>query len=182
MLMAEIESRQQVLNAGGFLSVSDQRAGVPPVEQLPYILLLLDSWEGFNAAFEGLDGGRLVSSLQHVLREGSGAGIVAVLTGDRSLLLGRMATLADFRLVLRFNDQTSFSLAGLNPRALPDHIPPGRAFRVESGREIQVALIDRDVTGPGQVAAIQRASAAATESAADIPRTSPRCTGRRAPE
>ena len=110
---------------------------------------------GFTTAFENIDGGRLVSSLLYLLREGSSAGLCVVLTGDRSVLLGKMATMTEDRLVLRLNDRSGYALAGLNPRHLPSEIPVGRAFRADSGREIQIALLAPDIGGPSQVRALE---------------------------
>ena len=69
-LLGEIDRRQSLLASAGFSSVSDQRAGSAPEHRLPYVLVLLDAWEGFTAAFDGVDNGRLVSAFQHILREG----------------------------------------------------------------------------------------------------------------
>jgi S-DNA-T family DNA segregation ATPase FtsK/SpoIIIE len=153
-LTADVGHRQSTLAAGGFSSVAEQHLHCQPSDRLPYLLLMIDRWEGFTTAFESFDGGRLVSSLQYLLREGSSAGLSIVLTGDRSVLLGKMATMTEFRLVLRLNDRASYSLAGLNPRHLPDEIPAGRAFRADSGREIQIALLAPETGGPPQVRAL----------------------------
>jgi S-DNA-T family DNA segregation ATPase FtsK/SpoIIIE len=169
-LLADIEHRQRILATGGFSNLSDQRMSVPPDQQLPFVLVLLDRWEGFNAAFEGLDGGRLVTSFQHLLREGPGAGVRVVVTGDRTVLVGRMATMAEFRLVLRLNDRSSYSLAGLNPRHLPEEVPAGRAFRADSGQEIQVAVLSPEPTGPAQVLALRQIAEQCHTSASTVPR------------
>jgi S-DNA-T family DNA segregation ATPase FtsK/SpoIIIE len=155
-LAAEVKQRQSVLAAGGFANISDQRAGVPAEERLAYILVLLDRWEGFTTTFDGIDGGRVVSAFQNLLREGPGVGLLGVLTGDRTVLVGRMATMAEQRLVLRLNDRASYSMAGLNPRRLPEEVPAGRAFRADSGREIQVAMLSKEPTGPAQVMALNK--------------------------
>ena len=42
---------------------------------LPYLLLLLDRFEGFLAAFENVDGGMLVDALLRLLREGPSVGL-----------------------------------------------------------------------------------------------------------
>ena len=63
--------------------------------------------------------------------------------------------MTELRLVLRLNDRSSYSLAGLNPRNLPDQVPSGRAFRADSGREIQIAVLAAGATGPEQLAAVK---------------------------
>ena len=74
----------------------------------------------------------------------------------------------------------SYSLAGLNPRNLPDQVLPGRAFRADSGREIQIAVLAAGATGPEQLAAVRelaqrrRADTAAT-GAKPLPEPIARC-------
>jgi S-DNA-T family DNA segregation ATPase FtsK/SpoIIIE len=171
-LLADVVQRQSALAAGGFSNLSDQRLSVPAEHRLPFVLVLLDRWEGFTAAFEGIDGGRLVASFQHLLREGPGVGVRVVVTGDRSVLVGRMATMTEFRLVLRLNDRSSYSLAGLNPRHLPQEVPVGRAFRADSGQEIQIAVLSTEPTGPAQVAALRQIAEQSRLSARAVPKES----------
>ena len=66
----------------------------PRATRLPYLVVLLDRWEGFNAEFETVDNGRLVSSFLHLMREGPGAGVRIVVTGDRSATSARFSSLA----------------------------------------------------------------------------------------
>jgi DNA segregation ATPase FtsK/SpoIIIE, S-DNA-T family len=155
-LTEETTRRQQILARGGFSAISDQRHAVLPEERLPYLVVLLDRWEGFAAEFEALDGGRLVSALQHLMREGPGVGLRVVVTGDRSATSPRFASLVERMIMLRLNDRTTYSMAGLNPRHLPDKIPTGRGFDARSGIEVQFALLDGDPSGPAQVAALHR--------------------------
>jgi DNA segregation ATPase FtsK/SpoIIIE, S-DNA-T family len=164
-LLDELSRRQQLLADSGFADVSEQRAAAPPGQRLPYIVLLLDRWEGFVTAFDEIDGGRLVSDLVRLLREGASAGLKVVITGDRSALTGRVANAVEDRIALRLNDRSDFGLLGLTPRALPDAIPPGRGFLAESAVEVQFAVLAEDPTGAAQVAAMQEVgrSAAARE-------------------
>ncbi len=150
MLVEQIQSRQAIFSHGGWSSLPEQRRSVPKSERLPYLLVMVDRWDAFKSAFEGLDGGRLVSAVHQILTEGQAVGVRMVVTGDRSLLIGRMATLAETRLVMRFNDRSSYGLAGLNPHRLPDQISPGRAFRADSGVEVQVGVLVDDTSGAGQ--------------------------------
>ncbi len=155
-LTEETTRRQQIWAQGGFSSISDQRGAVRPDQRLPYLVVLLDRWEGFAAEFDALDGGRLVSAMQHLMREGPGIGLRVVVTGDRSAASPRFASLVERMIMLRLNDRTTYSMAGLNPRHLPDKIPTGRGFDARSGIEMQFALLDGDPSGPAQVAALHR--------------------------
>ena len=57
----------------------------------------------------------------------------------RQLFFQDSITLADGKLVLKLTERSDYSLANLNPRKLPDDIPPGRAFRSETAIEVQIA-------------------------------------------
>ncbi len=162
-LLAETAERQQLLARTGFATIADQRRLSPPEARLPYIVVLLDRWEGFNAEFETLDGGRLVNAFMHLMREGPGAGVRIVVTADRSGTTPRFSSLAERILMLRLNDRTVYSVLGLNPRNLPDRIGPGRGFYTREGTELQVGLLARDPSGPAQVAAIEELAGQARE-------------------
>ncbi len=159
-LHAEVARRRQVLAATGFVSLAEQRAAVKPGERLPWMLLIMDGWDGFVAAFDDHDHGRLVESVLRLLREGAAVGLRAVFTGDRSGLGGQASTVFDTHLVLRMADPADYAHAGIDERRVPARMPPGRV--IEAGqdgasiRESQVALLDRDPSGTAQVAALQR--------------------------
>ncbi len=160
-LRAEVSRRQQLLAEAGHASLAEYRqAG----HRLPWLVLMLDRWEGYVAAFEGYDYGRLLESLMQLLREGPAVGLRAVVTGDRSCLLGQISTLFDNRLLLRLTDPTDYGLAGFPLKGLPTSIPPGRALSLgQSGIvEHQIALLSPDPAGPAQVAALQSLARAAS--------------------
>jgi DNA segregation ATPase FtsK/SpoIIIE, S-DNA-T family len=161
-LRAEIGRRQQVLAADGFAGVAEQRAACPdPERRLPWMLLLFDWWEGYVAAYEQYDYGRLIESILLILREGPAAGLRAVVTTDRAALLGQVGTVFQRRLVLNLADKDDAAYAGLNVRAMPRLQPSGRVVFLGSSQmlEGQVALLGRaasepDPSGPAQVAAL----------------------------
>ncbi|NUR88364.1 MAG: cell division-like protein, partial [Nonomuraea sp.] len=169
-LLEVIAERQQLLAAQGFADVAEQRAAAPPGEGLPYLLVLFDRWEGFMAAFDGYDHGVLVEQWLQILQEGAGAGVKVVVTGDRGTLIGRISTQFDDRLVLKLTDPTDYSYVGLKTQDVPEHLPPGRAFRATTGlREVQVALLDPDPAGAAQVSALQEIARRAGERHAGLP-------------
>ncbi|GAA1503382.1 FtsK/SpoIIIE domain-containing protein [Sphaerisporangium rubeum] len=167
-LRTEVGRRQQALAEAGYASLAEARAawrrepgrGLPP---MPWLVLLLDRWEGFAAAFEGYDYGRLLEALMQLLREGPAVGLRAVVTADRSGLLGQISTLFEDRLIMRLADPADYGLAGLPARGLPSAMPPGRALSVtEQGVvESQIALLTEDPSGPAQVAELQALARAA---------------------
>ncbi|GAA3235508.1 FtsK/SpoIIIE domain-containing protein [Actinocorallia longicatena] len=164
-LSAEVSRRQQLLSAAGFATLAEQRATVSPGERLPWMLLLLDRWEGFTAAFEHYDYGRLLNSLIRLLQEGSAVGLRAVFTGDRTGLTGQVATVFDRRLILRMADPSDYGYAGIPDSQIPAHVPPGRALRVAPNaplEESQIGLLGQDPSGPAQVAALTALAAAGT--------------------
>ncbi|MEI8412570.1 MULTISPECIES: FtsK/SpoIIIE domain-containing protein [unclassified Kribbella] len=161
-LQATIGQRQQELASKGFADLTEQRRASPPDERMPYLLVLLDRWEGFVAAFESVDGGRLVDAWMQILQEGAGAGVKVVMTADRSALMGRISTLMEDRLMLRMTDPSDFLLIGMPTKEVPEKFPAGRGFRAQGLLETQVALLTDDDDGTAQVAALHRIGAEAT--------------------
>jgi S-DNA-T family DNA segregation ATPase FtsK/SpoIIIE len=154
-LATELTRRQELLAAAGFADIREQRAAVHPAERLPHVFVLLDRWEGFTSTLGELEAGGLTGVLTRLLSEGASAGMHLVMTGDRSLLVGRISALCEEKLVFKLAEKEDYRLAGLNPRELPDDVPPGRAVRAGSGAELQVALLGPDASGQGQAAELQ---------------------------
>ncbi|WP_067826272.1 FtsK/SpoIIIE domain-containing protein [Actinomadura kijaniata] len=158
-LSAEVARRQQLLAEAGFASLAEQRAAVAATDRLPWMVLMLDRWEGFTAAFEHYDYGRLVDQVLRLLREGAAVGLRAVFTGDRSGLTGQVSTVFDRRLILRMADPNDYGYAGLQDKQVPAAMPPGRALEVVGPgvppRESQIGLLGDDPSGTAQVSALQ---------------------------
>lgn len=168
-LTDEVTHRQQVLAAGGYADVGEQRAAEPADRRLPYVVLALDRWEGFVPALGELDGGRLTDAVLLLLREGASVGVHLLVSGDRSLLSGRMATLVERRLVLRLADRTDYALAGIAVRDVPETMPDGRGLWSADGAEVQVALLPGDPSGQGQAQALAALAATLPGVPADAP-------------
>ena len=126
-LAAELSRRQDLLADGGFAGITEQRAAAPAGERLPHLLVMLDRWEGFTTTLG--ETGDLTEVITRILSEGASAGIHLVMTGDRSLLAGRIAALCEDKLVFKLAEKDDYALAGLRARDLPGEIPPGRAFQ-----------------------------------------------------
>jgi DNA segregation ATPase FtsK/SpoIIIE, S-DNA-T family len=170
MLLREATRRQSMLAQYGYGDLAEQRANSPAAERLPYLILLLDRWEGFMSSFDDIDAGRITQNMLRLLREGPGVGIRAVIAGDRSVLMGRLASAVEDKLLLRMSDKTDYSMAGLRPKDMPDKVDPGRGFRGETGIEVQVALLSDDPAGPAQVARINEVATTTTERDRNVPR------------
>ena len=130
---------------------------------------LLDRWEGFTSTLGELEAGSLTEILTRLLSEGASVGMHLVMTGDRSLLLGRISSLCEEKLVFKLAEKDDYRLAGLNPRDLPDNMPPGRALPAGTGTELQVALLAPDASGQGQAAALQAIAAHCRSRDAAVP-------------
>ncbi|MFI0447763.1 FtsK/SpoIIIE domain-containing protein [Actinomadura sp. 6N118] len=158
-LAAEIARRQQLLAEAGFASLAEQRSAVAAPDRLPWMVLMLDRWEGFVGAFEHYDYGRLVDAVLRLLREGAAVGLRAVFTGDRSGLSGQVSTVFDRRLVLRMADPNDYGYAGLQEKQVPAEMPPGRVLEMAGAgtppRESQIGLLGDDPSGAAQIAALQ---------------------------
>jgi S-DNA-T family DNA segregation ATPase FtsK/SpoIIIE len=164
-LRSEISRRQQLLAARGFAGLAEQRAATTGADRLPWMLLLLDGWEGYVAAFENLDYGRLIEALLQILREGSAVGLRAVFTTDRTALIGQTGAIFAQRMIFRLTDRADASLAEIAERALPGHQPEGRLmfYAKPNPLESHIALLDPDPSGVAQVAALRALAAQARE-------------------
>ncbi|WP_277959132.1 FtsK/SpoIIIE domain-containing protein [Frigoribacterium faeni] len=168
-LVDETYRRQQVLAAGGHAGAVEQRRASPEGDRLPHLVVMIDRWEGFTGSFAEIEHGKLVDQVGVLLREGAAVGLHVLVTGDRQLVAGRLAALVDDKLLLRLTDRADYALAGLNARALPDVLPPGRGFTAETSIETQVALIDAEATGQAQAEALRRRAASAAHRDRDVP-------------
>ncbi|MES4891779.1 FtsK/SpoIIIE domain-containing protein [Streptomyces sp. NPDC096012] len=170
-LSSEVQRRMALLGEGGFTDINEQRQAVPAGERLSHIVLLLDRWEGFVPSLGDLNGGALQDAIFQLMREGASVGVHVVLSGDRSLLLGRISTLTENKMALQLSDPGDVSLIGLNPRKIPAKIPAGRAFRAQGGVETHVALLVEDPSGQSQSAALQSIGASAEDRDTAVPRS-----------
>lgn len=153
-LLEETERRQALLAGTGAASLTEYRSQVAPHDKPPYVVLVLDGWEGFVQSYEPVDGGQPVETLLRLIREGAAAGIRVVVTSDRSGLGVRLSGLIARRVVLPLADRGDYGLAGIPARAVPGHLPPGRGLLPDSGLECQIAVVSEDPSGAAQTAAL----------------------------
>ncbi|MFG3134681.1 FtsK/SpoIIIE domain-containing protein [Streptomyces sp. NPDC048211] len=156
-LTDEISRRQQLLAMEGLSSAAEQRAGAAPEDRLPWMVLLLDGWEGYTSALEGIDYGRLIEMIIKIFREGAAVGVKVVMTADRSGFSGQVSPSFGDKLILRMTDSSDYTLAGLSTRETPKSMPSGRALRMTDHgvQESQIALLTPDPAGQAQVAALR---------------------------
>ncbi|MGW2646750.1 FtsK/SpoIIIE domain-containing protein [Streptomyces sp. NPDC001393] len=170
-LSGELTRRQDLFAEKGYADIGEQRAAASEGERLPHIVLLLDRWEGWLPTLGEYNHGELSDQLMAMMREGASVGIHMVITGDRQLLSGRIASLTEDKYGLRLADRSDFSMLDINARKVPEEIPPGRAFRAETATETQFALLAEDTTGQGQAAALIAIGDAAAARDAGVPRS-----------
>ncbi|MFJ2832671.1 FtsK/SpoIIIE domain-containing protein [Streptomyces sp. NPDC087263] len=170
-LKSELTQRQDLLSEKGFADIGEQRASSAENERLPHLVVLLDRWEGWLPTLGEYNHGELTDELQTMMREGASVGIHLVVTGDRQVLLGRMASLTEEKYGLRLADRSDFTMLGINARKVPEEIPPGRGFKNETATETQFALLSQDLTGQGQAAALAAIGETAATRDAQLPRT-----------
>jgi S-DNA-T family DNA segregation ATPase FtsK/SpoIIIE len=153
-LRRETERRLEVLAVGGHADISEQRSAAAPAERMPYLVVMIDRWEGFMSAFDQVDNGRLTDAVLDVAREGGSVGIRLVVTGDRTVLLGKLAGMVDDRLCLALTEPADYALAGMDPRRVPPLLGPGRAVRSGDQAEVQVAVPGTGPSGAAQAEAV----------------------------
>jgi DNA segregation ATPase FtsK/SpoIIIE, S-DNA-T family len=142
-LQRGMESRRRQMADGG------ARAGE---RGLPRIVLLLDGYANFTAAFERVDFGAPVQALGRLAADGRALGLHVVMTADRRAdVPGSLAGVVPTRIVLRRATDDEYAALGL-PRArnADRDLPAGRGFTAD-GRELQVAWVAPDeIPGRGR--------------------------------
>ncbi|USQ75365.1 FtsK/SpoIIIE domain-containing protein [Ornithinimicrobium cryptoxanthini] len=166
-LITLVEARQRDLAARGHTSLSEQRASGD--QPWPLVVLVIDGWARFAEVFGEADRGRPFDQVTQLLREGLAVGVVALLTGDRTLLGGRIAPLVPQLWALRLTDPSDLLLAGLTRGQVPSRMPPGRVVRLRDGVVGQVATVGASAEGADQVTALDRLVRASLDHSASVP-------------
>ena len=143
-LRTTLERRKLVLAQAGAFALSEYLAQ-PDAEPLPRVLVLLDGYAGFAAAFERVNLGALVDALPRLVADGRPVGLHFAITADRrGAVPNTLAGIVPAKLVLRMADDDEFAALGVPLKAVRGvHLPPGRGF-FPDGVEFQVAW-DGDV-------------------------------------
>nr|WP_269328727.1 FtsK/SpoIIIE domain-containing protein [Kineosporia babensis] len=154
-LSEELEHRHQLLAQHTVADLPELRIKLGREHAPAHLFLFVDGWDALATMLSEYDGGVLYAVLQEILREGAGAGIHAIMTSERALSAGRVASLSDNKLMLRMTDRSDLSMIGVPANRLPTVIPPGRAWRTQDQVEVQVALLAADYSGQGQALALK---------------------------
>ncbi len=161
LLRRAVDDRSRRFAEQGVSTLAEYAQAVGSEAAPPRIMLLLDSYAGFTAAFERVDLGALVDALARIVSDGRAAGVHVVATADRRNAVPQaVASLIARKLVLRQADEDEYGTLGLDRRATRGaELPPGRGF-AEGSLEIQTPLVGDDPAGERVAAAIAAEAAA----------------------
>jgi DNA segregation ATPase FtsK/SpoIIIE, S-DNA-T family len=171
-LRATLERRRTLFGEHGVFTLSELRARGAG-ESVPRILVLLDNYAGFVAAFERVNLGELVEALPRLVGDGRPLGVHFAISADRrGAVPNSLAGIVPAKVVLRMADADEYTSLGVPARSVRGaQLPPGRGF-LPGGTELQIAVPGGDPSAEGQAAAI---AALAEETRARFPgREAPR--------
>lgn len=136
-------------------SLPEYRRNAPAAADSARVFVLLDSYPGFQAIHERIEGGRWMDLFTRLVADGRGVGIHFVVTADRrSSVPMAIVSAIPRRLVLRLANDDEYSNAGEPAGILSQHSPPGRA--IVDGTEVQVAVLGGTSNGERQADEIAR--------------------------
>ena len=158
-LTGELTARTRLLSAAGHSDLAECRESQPPGGRTPFLLVFVDRYDALVTALEHIDGGRLIQQLHRLMRDGLAAGIRFVVTGDRLLLTGRLAALAENKIVLRMADRADYVVAGLRSRTVPADMPNGRGFGMPGDELLQIAVLTGQAQGATENGALRELAA-----------------------
>ncbi|MEO3749628.1 FtsK/SpoIIIE domain-containing protein [Streptomyces sp. B6B3] len=148
-LLDELTSRQARLARRNVGTLTELRAKLPAAERPAHLLVLIDGWDALIETMEKVDGGRTLEDLLRLLREGAATGIHLIATSERRLLGGRPGQHNDRRVLLRQSDRMDYALIGVNRKAVPEHVPPGRGWFAPGGAEGQILTLPLNALAKG---------------------------------
>ncbi|WP_062303045.1 FtsK/SpoIIIE domain-containing protein [Demequina subtropica] len=173
-LLHELTRRQALLSAAGVGSIGEQRArATSPEDRPPTIAVVVDGWERASATMSPDEMTAMRDRMMRIVREGPAAGMALLMTGDRTLPADRVAGAITTMYVLPLRDIADYRSAGVMIRELPASLPPGRALHGPDGREMQVVVPSRDVSGEAQHRQVQAIVAEVAEHWAERPAQRP---------
>lgn len=116
-----------------------RRMGGP--EGRPAVVLLLDNYGGFSAAFDHPSDLGYRETLRRIVADGPGVGVFVAMSADQAAAVPtNLAALIPEKLIFRLADLFDYATLGLPNRDLPD-LPNGRAIQIGGGRVLQIADI-----------------------------------------
>lgn len=105
----------------------------------PTIVLLLDNFAGFTAAFDDVGGRELLDAFARLYAEGPGVGIHIAMSAERAgSVPAPLAALTHQKLVFRLPDTYDYGAFGIARRQVPSFVP-GRALVAADAQVVQIA-------------------------------------------
>jgi S-DNA-T family DNA segregation ATPase FtsK/SpoIIIE len=152
-LRERIDQRAVAFAAVRASSLPEYRRSAPDGPTTSRILVLLDSYPGFQAMHERIEAGRWLDVFTRLVADGRQVGVHVVITADRrtSVPMALVSSLPR-RLVLRLSSDDEYANAGEPAGILSATSPPGRA--ILDGQELQVAVLGGSSSGERQADAV----------------------------
>jgi S-DNA-T family DNA segregation ATPase FtsK/SpoIIIE len=136
-------------------SLPEYRRNAPDGSSVARVLVLLDSYPGFQAMHERIDGGKWLDLFARLVADGRQVGIHFVITADRRTSIPMtVASSVPRKLVLRLGNDDEYLNAGEPVGILSPTSPPGRS--IMDGTEVQVAVLGGTSNGERQADEISR--------------------------
>lgn len=139
-LKAEIDRRATLFADARASSMAEYRMAGPDGGTLARVVILLDGYDNFLAAYESLDRGRWAELMPRLVADGRSLGVHFVVTASRrSSLPLSLHSAIPARLVMRLANDDEYMALGADPVGFDLDTPPGRARL--GGTEVQVAVL-----------------------------------------
>ena len=115
--------------------------GASPDETNPPVILLVDGFAAFRDTYEHLSGGsNPFQDLVEIARSGRNVGVHIVFASERAANFpAALAASIPERLSLTLTAEADYQLLGV-PRSALEDAPPGRAIRIGTDEELQIAV------------------------------------------
>jgi S-DNA-T family DNA segregation ATPase FtsK/SpoIIIE len=119
------------------------------------IIVLVDGLGAFRQAYETGQRARWFDTLSAIAAEGRQVGVHVVVSADRpGAVPSSLASALQRRVVLRLANENDEAMLGVPRDVLSPKTPPGRGLL--DGSDVQVGILGKDPSTPGQAAAIAR--------------------------
>lgn len=113
------------------------------------VTIVIDGWESLHDNLIRINHGLAADEMLRHVQRAHQFQRTFVITGGRLVLASKLAALLEVKIVMRQNDQTEYSLAGLRPAQVPTAMPAGRGLVLPHAHVVQfvtAAHTDSDMT------------------------------------
>ncbi len=159
-LSNEGEKRKELFRQEGVASIGEYRNrlknnNTTPPMPLPRIVVLIDSFAGYQAAFEKVEYGAWIDAIQRLTSDGRPLGIHVVITADRrGAIPFNMAGLVEQKIIMKMADPDELSSLGVPHKVAKEiKLSAGRAL-IKGELELQIPVVSKDPDGASQASAL----------------------------